>query len=264
LFQDRNLSLKQVHKFNRLPPSLLRLLVHDRVFKIGSNIKGDLTRIKRQFSQLEGQVSFNVIDLKDYCISRGIIKRKESGSLDALAEKLLGSFLSKDPSLRKCEDWELPHLPPHLIEYAALDVHASQLIFNKASETVPLERILYTSPPGTRVAICVQEDGEIAAYGKVAEMQPSSLGKVRVRVPSKSRLVIDVETLVIPSAAAILHLQPVLSKSTTKAGTFTFGQIQAMAGSFPFQVVAPISLLLPDPRDPVRHDYFPLYSSIYF
>jgi hypothetical protein len=251
-----------VHKFDRLPPSLLRLLIHDRIFKIGSRVKGDLTRIKRQFSQLEGQSTFNVIDLKDYCISRGIIGHKDSGSLDALAEKLLGVFLSKDPSLRKCEDWELPHLSPHHIEYAALDVYASQLIFNKASEMAPLECILPTSPSGTRVAICVQKDGEIAAYGKVAEVQPSSLGKVRVRVPSNNRLVVDVETLLIPSAAAILHLQPTPSKTKTKAGVLTLGQIQTMAGSSVFQIVAPISLLLPDPRDQVCLG-FCLYLSVH-
>ncbi len=41
-----------------------------------------------------------MIDLKEYCIRRGIIPRKgASGALDVLLEKLLGAYLSKDESL---------------------------------------------------------------------------------------------------------------------------------------------------------------------
>jgi len=76
-------------KFNgHLPSSLLRLLINDRVFKIGSAIKGDLTRLKKQFSQLVEQTSFNIIHLGEYAIQRGILQRKESGTLDTLVEKV--------------------------------------------------------------------------------------------------------------------------------------------------------------------------------
>ncbi|KAJ7434441.1 hypothetical protein B0H11DRAFT_2208391, partial [Mycena galericulata] len=68
-----------VHRFGKLPASLLRLLVSDRVFKIGSRIKGDLTRLRSQFSQLQNLSSFNVIDLKEYSIQRGVIGRKDTG-----------------------------------------------------------------------------------------------------------------------------------------------------------------------------------------
>ena len=47
--------------------------MHDRVFKIGSAVKADLTRLKKQFPQLAGQSSFTVIDLKEYVIQRGVI-----------------------------------------------------------------------------------------------------------------------------------------------------------------------------------------------
>jgi hypothetical protein len=50
------------------------------VFKVGSAIKGDITRLKKQFPQLAEQTSFNTIDLKEYAIQRGIILQKQSGT----------------------------------------------------------------------------------------------------------------------------------------------------------------------------------------
>ena len=96
------------HKFNgHLPSSLLRLLINDRVCKIGSAIKGDSTCLKKQFSQLVEQTSFNIIDLKEYAIQRGILQRKESGTLDTLVDKVIGKFLPKDNTICKSEEWEL-------------------------------------------------------------------------------------------------------------------------------------------------------------
>ena len=54
----------------------------------------------------------------------------------------------------------------------------------------------------------IQEGGNIAAYGRISRSQPSSLGGVRVNVPSKSQLIIDINTVLIPSAAVIFHILP--------------------------------------------------------
>jgi hypothetical protein len=194
------------------------------VFKVGSAIKGDLTHLKKQFLQLSEQTSFNTIDLKEYVIQRGIIGRKQSGSLDILVEKLLGKFLSKDESTRRSDQWEEPQLSEYLMQYAALDVIASRLVFQKASEIAPLAQVQYTSPPGTHVGILIQEGGQVAAYGTIAEIQPSSLGNVKVKTATKSRLVINVNTIIIPSAAAILHLASA-QQGKTKTGALTLRQL---------------------------------------
>ena len=107
----------------------MQLLISNHVFKIGSSIKSDLTQVKKQFPQLANQVSFNTIDLKDYCLRRGIISRKESGSLDHLLEKTTQMYLSKDENLRKTEDWEVKKLCADLLHYAAKDVFASRIIY---------------------------------------------------------------------------------------------------------------------------------------
>lgn len=247
--------LQQVHKFgSQLPQSLLRILISDQVFKIGSSINADLTRLRKQFSQLENQKSFNIIDLKEYCTRRGIIPRKGSGGLDVLLEKTAGMYLSKDEGLRKSEDWETREIRPDLLQYAALDVYASRIVFEKATEIAPLATVDTNTPPGTRIILLLQEGGAPAAYGKIADAQPVSLGHVRVKVPTKSRLVVDIDHLLVPSAPAILHLLPGEKRRKAKTGTFTLGQLREMsesASSSPtFQVVASLSHLKLDSTDP--------------
>ncbi|KAK6981231.1 hypothetical protein R3P38DRAFT_3234489 [Favolaschia claudopus] len=237
-----------VHKFDHLPPSLLRLLVSNRVFKIGSSIKADFTRLKKQFPQLKDLTSFNVIDLKAYSVERGVIRRKKPGSLDVLAEKVLKVYLSKDDSLRKNDEWETLPLPSHLMCYAALDVHVSLRIFAEVTKLAPLDWVRHDSPAGSRVALLVHEGGEIAAYGKIAATQPSVVSGVRVKTQTNSRVVIDVDQVLIPTAAAILHLLPsenptARRRTGPKAGAYTLQQLQAAASGSVFQIVCPVALL---------------------
>ena len=86
----------------------------------------------------------------------------------------------------------------------------------------------------------------IVAYGRIAGLQPTSLGGVRVNVPTRSRLVADTDVVVVPSAAVILHVL-LQSMSTsfqkTKVGAYTLGQL-LVASSWPtFQIVTPVTLL---------------------
>ncbi|KAG6808390.1 hypothetical protein H0H92_004296 [Tricholoma furcatifolium] len=158
---------RQVHRYHTLLPALLHLLVSNWVFKIGSNIKEDLTRLRKQFSQLDLQSSFNIIELKDYCIQRGILKRNESGTLDKLLEKAANMYISKDETLRKNDRWEDKNISPELLHYAVLDVIASRVIFEAVSSIGPLKRVTQQTPSGTRIAVLIQEGGsQVAAYAQ--------------------------------------------------------------------------------------------------
>ncbi|KAJ7828670.1 ribonuclease H-like domain-containing protein [Mycena olivaceomarginata] len=222
-----------VHKFKPLPLSFLRLLISNRVFKIGVGVKGDLTRLKKQFTQLANQGSFNIIDLKEYAIQRGIIGRQDSGALDVLVEKILGKYLVKDDASRRSEDWELKTLRPDMQTYAALDVLASRLIFEEASKIFPIDNITIDSPAGTRVALLVQDGGVISAYGKIAVVQPPSFAGIRVYTPNRNRILVDVDTVLIPPAAALFHQLSTSSKTKrTAAGAYTLGQLQSASSSF--------------------------------
>jgi hypothetical protein len=235
--------------------SLIQLLVNGQVFKIGSNVKGDLSRLKRQFTQLKHQTSFNFIDLKEYCTQRGIIPRKAHAGLDILLEKTCGKYLSKDENLRMCEDWEMRELRSDLLQYAALDVFASRVIFEKASECAGPAKVDDLTPPGTRVVLLVQEGGIPAAYGKISDLQPHSWGGIRVKVANKNRALVRVDSLIIPSAAAILHRLLARDPGKTKAGSLTLKQLKDASNSTSFHVVVPISHLQLDTRDLVSFGY---------
>ena len=163
--------------------------------------------------------------------------------MDILLEKTVGMYLSKDENLRKSEDWETRKLRSDLLQYAALDVYASRMVFEKASEIALQASVDIDTAPGTRIILLVQDGGAPAAYGKVAVTQPTSLGRVRVKVPTNSRLVVEIDNLVIPSASATLHLLPNERHGKAKAGTYTLGQLHDMSFSDVFQVVASLSHL---------------------
>ncbi|KAJ3813690.1 ribonuclease H-like domain-containing protein [Lentinula lateritia] len=121
-----------VHQLSSLPPSLLRLLTSERVWKIGSRIKGDLTRLRKQFpSQLHDSVRFSTIDLKEYALAGRFIQPNQSGALASLCETVLGQRLPKDQDTRANNSWEYLTISPSLLHYAACDVLASRRIFEK-------------------------------------------------------------------------------------------------------------------------------------
>jgi len=135
----------------------------------------------KQFPQLSQGGSFNLIDLKEYCIQQGIIRHKEPGSLDILLSKTTGKYLPKDSTLRKHEEWELKSINPQYLHYAVLDVFASKLIFEKVSEFPVLDSVKYNTAGGTQVALLVQEEGSIASYGRVSIEQPAVFNNIHVK-----------------------------------------------------------------------------------
>jgi hypothetical protein len=78
-----------------------------------------------------------------------------------------------------------------------------------------------------------------------------------VKVANKSRALIQVDSLIIPSAAAILHRLPARlggDPGKTKTGSLTLEQLKDASNSTSFQIVAPISHLQLDTRELVSFD----------
>ncbi|KAL0563144.1 hypothetical protein V5O48_018932 [Marasmius crinis-equi] len=185
-----------VHRFRQLPTSLLQLLTSDRVFKIGSGIKGDLTRLSKQFPQQLGTVrNFCVIDLKDYATHRGKIHRGDDGSLGGLSETVLGCYLPKDDGVRLSEDWEKRTIPPDLLEYATGDVMVSRSIFETLSAIEPIVGVTISTSPDTPIGILSQMGGLVIAWGHISKLQPKAMDGIQVQVPTLSRLVVEVTDL---------------------------------------------------------------------
>ncbi|KAK4700876.1 hypothetical protein P7C70_g5367, partial [Phenoliferia sp. Uapishka_3] len=244
-----------LHKLIQLPPALLLLLSSDRVFKIGSKIKGDLTRLKKQFDQLSG-VEFATIDLKDCASERGLLKRGEKGTLDSMCEKFLGAYMEKEDSVRKSNEWERSPLSQAHTKYAALDVYGSRLLYERLAETPRLDVITFSTRPGTLVGILTHQGGDIAAYGTIAIDQPPRFASVFVKTKSNTRLLIDITSIVKPAAGALLHYsttkrQAKLTK--TKAGLFTFDELSRRrenksAAPAGFSIVSQVCDLIHDQR----------------
>jgi hypothetical protein len=117
-----------------------------------------------------------------------------------------------------------------------------------------------------------QEGGNIIAFGRIASLQPTSLGGVRVNVPTKSQLVVDIDIVVVLSAAVIFHMLPQptsTSSQKTKVGAYTLGQLLAASSGPTFQIVTPITLLAFDHHIQVstsgcvfgHHIYFFVYQN---
>ncbi len=222
----QKLILAQIFRFPHLPSSLLRLLAHDRIFKIGVAIKGDLTRLKKQFPLQLENVSFNTIDLKDYAVQRGVIKRKAKGSLVALVEFVLQAYLPKDENTRISNKWELHSIPPKLLQYAATDIYASHEVFEGLSKLVMVSGVKITTLGGTPVAVLSQEGGASVAYGKISSLQPKTYNGIRVAVPTASRIIVEVHTILSSSSFAPLHKLPNTPSSSSKTPKyFTLGEL---------------------------------------
>jgi hypothetical protein len=169
----------------------------------------------------------------------------------------LQKYLPKDDVIRKSDEWERKYLSREQLQYAALDVFASRLIFENATKVALVKKPSIDTPAGTRIILLVQEGGEPAAYGRIAAFQPTSFAGIRVKVPTQSRLVVEIDTLLKPSVAAILHLAPSSESlaslariQRTKSSALTLGQLQASSSSENFfMVVTPIMLLEFDLRN---------------
>ena len=171
---------------------------------------------------------------------------------------MLGKYLPKDDAVRKSEDWEARTLRDDLREYAANDVYAARLVFEQLSSIPVIDHVHISSPAGTRVALLIQEGGDIIAYGSISDTQPKTLNGVRVQVPSNNRVVVNIDCVLTPSAAVILHLMPrdtSSSSSKTKSGAYTLGQLKDRSATSTFPLVSSTTLLQFDHRELVSHNY---------
>lgn len=149
-------------------------------------------------------------------------------------------------NVRESEDWELPTLPKMHSDYASLDVYASHLTFGTASKVPKVNCITVEMPAGTPVTVLSGDGTQEIAVGTIRADRPFKLDGVVVRTKVNSRLVIQVEEVLMPSAAAVLYLPSItvgrregLSGRERKASTKLLREF----GHPPFLLVVPCSCL---------------------
>ncbi|KAF9992559.1 hypothetical protein BGZ65_012094 [Modicella reniformis] len=112
----------------QFPRELARILTDENIVKVGVNIRGDGTRLMKDWgircaSLVElGAISIQTMDDQS--------NQRKIRSMDRLARELLGYSVEKDTSARM-SDWSSSHLTMAQIAYAANDVYVSYEIAAK-------------------------------------------------------------------------------------------------------------------------------------
>ena len=140
-------------KKGKLPPALKHLLETQGVKKVGLNIRGDATKLQRDFGIRLG----GIVELQD--LAKSAYPNDDNGSwtLQRLTYWVLQSKLPKDPRVRFC-DWER-ELSKEQQEYAARDAAAGLQIYHVLSSLGPDDRPPQPPPKGWEV--------ELASMGHV-------------------------------------------------------------------------------------------------
>ena len=111
---DTSCLVLHLHHMNKLPNLLVSILKDATVLKVGSAIKQDVSKLRRD----RGLVCYGIVDTQDVAKSHSSSTQKVG--LKALAERFLGITLAKSKRVTR-SNWENFPLTLEQIEYAALD-----------------------------------------------------------------------------------------------------------------------------------------------
>jgi hypothetical protein len=117
--------LIHTHAIGELVQELNDVLSDPHIYLVGVNINGDITRLRRSFSNMASDIG-GVCDLRN--LYKGLLKSKSPTSLAALVGGMLNAELPK-PHDTRCSNWETVPLSPSQTLYAALDAYAGYLLF---------------------------------------------------------------------------------------------------------------------------------------
>lgn len=227
-----------------MPTSLANLLASQHIFKIGRNLKADITRLSKQFPTL-GEPT-NVVDILSICRDRNLLNPVKSTSLTSIAAQVLQIHLDKDIGPRQSEEWEYSKLSAPQITYASLDVYVLKQIYLEASKVKLVEKVTVDTAGGTEVTLLSGDETHPIALGIVDLSQPITFCSIPVKTSTRSRLLITIQKVIMPEASAILYIP---SKAAGKQAGLTEKQRKASAqtlaefGPPPFKLVTSISSL---------------------
>eukprot|EP01024_Parvocaulis_polyphysoides_P065641 TRINITY_DN7664_c2_g1_i2.p1 TRINITY_DN7664_c2_g1~~TRINITY_DN7664_c2_g1_i2.p1 ORF type:complete len:542 (-),score=64.42 TRINITY_DN7664_c2_g1_i2:40-1509(-) len=117
--------------FSGVTPSLKKILVSEKIKKVGVNILNDASKFQRDFGiEMAGLVEL-MNEAKSRILDEGAtIAYTGKTDMQTLTDKVLGASIEKENSPR-ISNWEQRNLSQQQIYYAALDAYASLLIYQK-------------------------------------------------------------------------------------------------------------------------------------
>ena len=120
---DTSCLVLHLHHMSKLPDLLVSVLTDATVLKVGSGIKQDMSKLRRD----RGLVCHGIVDTQDVAKSLDPSSTQKVG-LKALAECFLGITLTKSKRVAR-SNWENFPLTLEQIEYAALDAWTGLKVF---------------------------------------------------------------------------------------------------------------------------------------
>ena len=180
----------------RLPHSLLVFFRTKSIRKVGVGIKGDLTRLFNNCGFVAGvdPPFIGGLELGQLAKEKNAVARANIGLAD-LCSSILHKYLLKDPSIRLSERWnEIPLSDTHA-NYAALDAHATWMIFLALQAHSHGAVVDHLTPRGTPVYLYSEDHSRPVAWGHIALDRPKQLGGVNI---TNSRVLVVIRSVLVP------------------------------------------------------------------
>lgn len=166
--ESNTIFLFRIFSFDRntFPGKLKEIIASKRIRKIGKNVGGDLTRLKRYVSETNGE-----LELGTYCFNRNAISSSRK-SLSDICNVILKIHLPKSNDVR-LSNWEALELSDQQKRYAALDAYVAIAVYNsvKGMQLVN-EYVTKNTPVGTFVGVFPRSASKTvtaAAFGYIAD-----------------------------------------------------------------------------------------------
>jgi hypothetical protein len=225
-----------------LGKQLLKLLTDPDTTFVGRGIKGDKTKLGKDFNCVQQLENMKIADIGTMASACGIIK-STGPSLERLVELVLEEKLDKDPNVRISDKWSSKNLSNEQIKYAALDAIKGHEIYLKLVKMPVLTTRLSLNEAtvGLVVDIVPSSGTSMATCAAIAEILPREKWSAPEDICKKSsQNVTDKRCLVkITCVLARAFVVPNVKRKDGKR--MTLGDF----GEAPFQVMLPLSMVRP-------------------
>uniref|UniRef100_A0A1B6H293 3'-5' exonuclease n=1 Tax=Cuerna arida TaxID=1464854 RepID=A0A1B6H293_9HEMI len=131
-FSKEMCHLLHVFEWQKLPKVFVDIISHPKVKLIGVNIRCDLWKLGRDFDiSVSSIVKNNTVELSH--LANKLFSTNECWSLERLVLFVLKMRLAKPEDIR-LSDWTQNPMTKYQLEYAANDVYASFILYNRFKE----------------------------------------------------------------------------------------------------------------------------------
>ncbi|KAL8277487.1 hypothetical protein RQP46_010117 [Phenoliferia psychrophenolica] len=188
-----------------LPTALRQFLENDRIKKVGVGVKGDVTRLAKEFSSAPGKLPTpaGAVELGQLAKERGVTAAK----LSELCAVVLPRRLKRPRDIQISSRWTEANLAPEYVEYAALDAYVGLAIYRDLLKQPKVSTTALSDSAckiGALVVLLADDSTRPIAHGVIAELAPPSTGEPKVvdgiRL-TQARLVLRVTRILVPAQA---------------------------------------------------------------